>query len=160
MEPDSPSSRKVPHFAAASGRARLTLSSHANMNRQIINEGPLKGGELVWVDHCGFLKRAAGEFIPWVSETLFVKEGFKKELAETFQFQLATDQVFGGDEFTDAVWTGTTILLESGAYIPTPNRWIPKAGGFFLIKDTATSNEIMIASHLAKTKKPWWRFWT
>ena len=149
----------MPHFGAASGRSRVKLGSHSSMNRQCINDGPLQGGEFLWAGHCGFLKRVDGEFIPWVSEALFAKEGFKKELAESFQFQLATDQAFGGDEFTDAIWIGTTILLESGTYIPTPNKWIPKVGGVFLIKDPAISNETLIASHLSKRKKSWWRFW-
>jgi len=130
------------------------------MNHQCINNGPLKGAELLWAGPCGFLKCLDGEFIPWVSEALFAKEGFKKELAETFQFQLATDQAFGGEEFTDAVWLGTTILLESGAYTPTPNEWVPEAGGFFLVKDPAASNQRLTALPLSKRKKSWWRFWT
>ena len=129
------------------------------MNREHINEGILKGGELLWSGNCGFLKRPDGEYIPWVSDDLFKREGFKKELAETFQFQLAAAETFGGEKFSDAIWMGTTILLEAGAYIPTPNTWVPNIGGYFLVRDPAISDETLIASHGAKGKKSWWKVW-
>jgi hypothetical protein len=81
------------------------------MNREKINDGVLKGGELLWSGNCGFLKRADGEFVPWVSDALFEREGLKKELAETFQFQLAAAEVLDGDKFSDALWWAPQFCL-------------------------------------------------
>jgi hypothetical protein len=132
------------------------------MNHEKINEGILNGSDLYWSrsGKCGFLKRADGEFIPWVSDDIFKREKFKKELAETFQIELAMNEVLdaellNGVKFSDELWLGTTIMLETGGYIPMQNEWIPKVGGYFLIRDPAISDENMFAAY----NKRWWQFW-
>jgi hypothetical protein len=107
------------------------------MNRENINDVYLKG-ELIWSGDCGFLKRADGEYVPWVSKSLFERQGFKKELAKTFQFALAAAESFSGDKFEDAIWVGTTMLLESRTYKPIPNHFLPKIGGYFLLPKIKT----------------------
>jgi hypothetical protein len=145
------------------------------MNKEQIHTGELKGGELMWSGHCGFLRRPDGELIPWVSDSLFKKEGFKAELVETFGCHLAVAEVLDGEVldgdkfpeeiFSDEMWLGLTILLVSGAYMPTAaNKWLPTIGGYFLLQDPAMSNDAVMAAYVAKRdeeakrKKKWWQF--